>query len=128
LGRYFVQRFSREAKKNFTEITKEAEERLLSYDWPGNVRELANVIERAVVLGQGPKIDVKDLPPRIVAPESTIATPSLSYRKALDNFRRDVVLKAIAQAQGNHAAAAKILGLHEKYLFRLIKSLQMERN
>jgi transcriptional regulator with PAS, ATPase and Fis domain len=127
LAHYFLQRFSREAKKGFSEIAAEAEKKFLAYDWPGNVRELANVIERAVVLGQGPEIDLKDLPPRIVAPESTTPSQSLSYREAIGSFKREVILRALAQAEGNHAAAAKILGLHEKYLFRLIKSLQMER-
>ena len=127
LAHYFLQRFSLETKKHFSEIAQEAQRKLLGYGWPGNVRELVNVIERAVVLGQGPEIGLKDLPTRILALESTIASHSLSYRKALDSFRREVILRALAQAQGNHTAAAKMLGLHEKYLFRLIKSLQMER-
>ncbi len=67
LARYFLDRFSRETKKRFTEISPEALDRLLAYAWPGNVRELANVIERAVVLGQGPTITPDDLPPRVVA-------------------------------------------------------------
>src|SRR5499425_1581772 len=65
LANYFMQRFSREAKKNFTEITRQAMDQLLAYDWPGNVRELANVIERSIVLGAGPTITPNDLPPRI---------------------------------------------------------------
>jgi len=58
LAHYFLRRFSRETKKNFTDIKENALEKLLAYDWPGNVRELANVIERAVVLGEGPRIDL----------------------------------------------------------------------
>src|SRR2546428_1854615 len=54
LAHYFLQRFSSEAKKNFLDIAPSAGEKLLAYRWPGNVRELANVIERAVVLGEGP--------------------------------------------------------------------------
>ena len=56
LANFFLHRFSTETKKNFTEVEQEAMKTLLAYDWSGNVRELANVIERAVVLGQGPKI------------------------------------------------------------------------
>ncbi len=52
LAQFFMQRFSIESKKSFTDISQEALEALHAYDWPGNVRELANVIERAVVLGQ----------------------------------------------------------------------------
>ena len=56
LAKYFLSRFAAETKRQVTEIAREAEEKLLVYDWPGNVRELANVIERAVVLGQGADI------------------------------------------------------------------------
>ena len=94
-----------------------------SYDWPGNVRELGNVIERAVVLGNGPLLGIKDLPSRIVA---TAVRPSLdgrSYRDAMEYYRRELVLAALERSHGNRAAAARALGLHEKYLFRLLKSL-----
>ncbi len=62
LAKYFLSRFAAETKRQVTEIAREAEEKLLVYDWPGNVRELANVIERAVVLGQGADIVLSDLP------------------------------------------------------------------
>lgn len=123
LSQYFLRRFSLETKRNFTEITKQAEEKLLSYDWPGNVRELANVIERAVVLGQGPKLTLQDLPPRMVGAETGMSSASPSYRGAMDAYRRELIRKALVQSQGNCAAAAKALGLHEKYLLRLVKSL-----
>ena len=71
LGRFFLRRFAAETKKNFSGISKEAEAWLLAYDWPGNVRELANVIERAVVLGQGPQVTARDLSPRSESPLSS---------------------------------------------------------
>jgi DNA-binding NtrC family response regulator len=123
LADYFMQRFSVEAKKNFVEITPEAQEKLMGYDWPGNVRELANVIERTVVLGQGPKIQLQDLAPRIRSAEPSTRSSISSYREAVDAAKRELVLKALAQTQGNRAAAAKALGLHEKYFLRLIKTL-----
>jgi DNA-binding NtrC family response regulator len=123
LSQYFLGRFSSEAKKDFTEITQEAQEKLLTYDWPGNVRELANVIERAVVLTRGPKIDVTDLPPRIVGQEPGRRSDSLSYREVLDACKRELIVRALARCRGNRAAAARTLGLHEKYLLRLLKSL-----
>ena len=123
LANYFMDRYAKEAKKHHTEIASDAVRRLCSYDWPGNVRELGNVIERAVVLGNGPLLAIKDLPSRIVA---TAVRPSLdgrSYRDAMEYYRRELVLAAIERSHGNRAAAARALGLHEKYLFRLLKSL-----
>jgi DNA-binding NtrC family response regulator len=87
------------------------------------VRELANVIERAVVLGPGPDLAVKDLPPRIVAAEPQRDGAELSYRDAMEAARRDLISRALAQSNGNRAAAARALGLHEKYFLRLIKAL-----
>jgi len=87
------------------------------------VRELANVIERAVVLGCGPRITLTDLPGRIVISERQTSPKNLSYREAMEATRRDLVLKALAQSGGNRAVAAKALGLHEKYFLRLIKTL-----
>lgn len=126
LANHFLQRFSKETKKNFTEITEEALDKLLSYGWPGNVRELANVIERAVVLGQGPRITLEDLPPRIVGTDPRPRSDSLSYHEATNAYRRELIQKALGQAKGNRAAAAKALGLHRTHLLRLMKSLGVE--
>jgi DNA-binding NtrC family response regulator len=126
LAQYFMRRFSQEAKKNFSEISQEALEKMVDYEWPGNVRELANVIERAVVLGQGPQIEARDLPSRIVRTEAATSTPALAYRAALEACKREVIHRALSQNGGNRLSAAKALGLHEKYLATLIKSLGIE--
>jgi DNA-binding NtrC family response regulator len=123
LAQYFLRRFSSETKRTFDEISEGAMEKLLAYDWPGNVRELANVIERAVVLGQGPKLSLEDLAPRIIDMEPRKLPDGLSYREAIRATKRELVLSALTQAQGNRAAAAKALGLHEEYLLRLLKIL-----
>jgi two-component system, NtrC family, response regulator AtoC len=123
LAHHFLQRFAKEVKKNLSGISDEALGKLSAYDWPGNVRELANVIERAVVLGQGPDIAPHDLPARIVAAQSEPQSDGVSYRDAMDAYRRQLVMRALAQTQGNRAAAARALGLHEKYFLRVLKSL-----
>lgn len=120
-----MQRFSAETKRDFVGIAEEAKGKLLAYGWPGNVRELANAIERAVVPGQGPMLELTDLPPRVTGAEPGLHAPPLSYRKALNACRRGLILKALDQHQGNRAAAARALDLHEKYLLRLIKSLRI---
>jgi len=126
LARYFLQRFSSETKKAFTDIVPAVEEKLVAYEWPGNVRELANVIERAVVLGQEPTLAVHDLPPRIAAAQSKAPTGRFSYRAGVDASRRELVLKALKQTNGNRAAAAKVLGIQRTYLLKLMKALGIE--
>jgi len=127
LAQFFMQRFSDESKKNFTEVSQEALEALMGYDWPGNVRELANVIERAVVLGQPPTIQIEDLSPGIVAPEAEFSNRSTpqSYHESIDEYRREVIVNALAQAKGNRAAAARSLGLQRSYLLRLMKTFHI---
>jgi DNA-binding NtrC family response regulator len=126
LAHHFLQRFAKEVKKTFSEVSGETLAKLCAYDWPGNVRELGNVIERAVVLSQGPEIAPHDLPARIVAAQSESRSEGISYRDAMDAYRRQLVMRALAQTQGNRAAAARALGLHEKYLLRLLKSLRID--
>jgi DNA-binding NtrC family response regulator len=122
LAHHFLQRFAQEVKKNFSQISEDALGKLSAYDWPGNVRELANVIERAVVLSQGPEIAPHDLPARIAAVEPNSQPDNLPYRDAMEVYRKQLVMRALAQTQGNRAAAARALGLHEKYFLRLLKS------
>jgi DNA-binding NtrC family response regulator len=123
LSQHFLRRYAAESKKDLLEISAEAMEKLSAYNWPGNVRELANVIERAVVLGRESAISVRDLPGQIAGAQSPLAKKPDSYRQAMDVARRDLVCRALDQSNGNRAAAAKALGLHEKYFLRLIKTL-----
>jgi DNA-binding NtrC family response regulator len=123
LADFFLRRYAAEAKKTFVDVNAEARAKLMAYGWPGNVRELANVIERAVVLGPGPSVVVRDLPGRIAAAEERGIAGDLSYRDALEAARRELVTQALDRSGGNRSAAAKSLGLHEKYFLRLIKTL-----
>lgn len=126
LAEFFLRRFALETKKSFTRFTEEAEARLVAYEWPGNVREMANVIERAVVLGQGPKVTLDDLSPRIAYAEEERAPDGLSYRAAVDAARADIIRRALDHTHGNRAAAARVLGLHKTHLLNLIKSLGID--
>jgi Nif-specific regulatory protein len=125
LARFFAARFVQEAKKGPMELTEQAMRQLVSYHWPGNVRELANVIERAVVLGHGSAIEIDDLIPAITGAEARKPSESLSYHDAVDGHRREVILQALSQTQGNRAAAARLLGLERSYLLKLMKSFQI---
>jgi len=126
LARHFVDRFSRETKKRAPEIAADAMDRLVAYAWPGNVRELANVIERALVLGQGAAITHRDLPPRVAAPTADPAGEGGAYQASVNAYRRELIMTALARTGGNRAAAAAALGLHRTHLMRLLKALAIE--
>ena len=125
LCQFFLRRFSLEAKKKFTGIADEALARLTAYRWPGNVRELANVMEHAVVLGAGERISSADLPPTMNSHGAIASGDKFSYRAAVEDFRRGLVARVLAEHNGNRVAAAKTLGMHEKSLIRLIRALRI---
>jgi DNA-binding NtrC family response regulator len=126
LAQYFLQRFSSETKKNFVEFTDEALVKLCAYGWPGNVRELANVIERGVVLGDGPKFTASHLPSRLIGDGVSLPPTFPLFHDAVNNHRRSLILEALTRAQGNRAVAAKNLGLHRTHLLKLIKALGID--
>jgi transcriptional regulator with GAF, ATPase, and Fis domain len=68
LAVFFLNMHAERAGKLLTHIEPEAVETLMAHDWPGNIRELENVIERAVVLADGPAVTASDLPPEVSQP------------------------------------------------------------
>ena len=63
LVKHFIEKYNKKLNRRFRGISKEALDVMMAYTWKGNVRELENVIERAIVLGEGPDIQLSDLPP-----------------------------------------------------------------
>ncbi len=110
--------------RKITGLAPAARVYLQSYSWPGNVRELENAIERAVVLGSTDTILAEDLPEHIRETRPAEVSASL-YEEAVEAAKRQVVLKAFDQANYDHEAAAKILGLHPNYLHKLIRTMDL---
>jgi transcriptional regulator with PAS, ATPase and Fis domain len=77
-------------------------------------------------LGHGPQVTLQDLPASLVATEPQTSSTSLTYHAAVHAFRCEFIRTALAQAQGNHAAAAKALGLQRTYLQRLLRTLHID--
>ncbi len=115
LAKYFMQRYNEEFHKNFKGLSKEAEELLLRYDWPGNVRELRNVMERAMILGEGDTILVDHLPVEILgeAPKPAelelIKIPPKGI--SLEKLEETLVRQALRLTRGNQTKAAKLLDI-----------------
>jgi Nif-specific regulatory protein len=125
LAGHFLRRFSAETKKSFSQIAADAQQTLMAYPWPGNVRELANAIERAIVLGDGPELTLHHLPARVIGERAEIVTAPLIYHDAVNRYRREIIVRALDNAAGNRAAAAKALGLHRTHLMKLLKALRI---
>ena len=90
--------------------------RLRQHVWPGNVRELENVIERALVLGTAAVINVDDLPERLR--DHPAANGCGAAGRRLADVEREHILRTLRDVKGNKTAAARLLGLNRKTLYR----------
>jgi DNA-binding NtrC family response regulator len=112
LVRYFC------AKFGAPEVTfsKEALERLQSYNWPGNVRELENTIERAVVLSTGPAINARAISVLGAAAPQTSGLPSLKLRQNIEWVERETIRRALESSGGIKKDAAELMGISQRAL------------
>jgi transcriptional regulator with GAF, ATPase, and Fis domain len=105
-------------------IRPDAVDALLRYGWPGNVRELENLIERALVLSEGPAVTLEDLPEAVRRDDGwapgTVREEVLGGRKSLgvavDEFERDLIVEALQQTDFNQTRAAERLGTTRRIL------------
>src|SRR5262249_34554982 len=104
-----------EFRKGIGDISSDALRKLESYPWPGNVRELRNVIERAVLLGNGPVIGADDIimgRSTAVAPEEGKKLFSLPAKGIkFDDLEKDVVMQALERTAWNQTRAGELLGM-----------------
>ncbi len=100
----------------------------MAYDWPGNVRELGNVIERAVVLGDGEVVRREDLPDEVAvaAGEEEAAAEAVDvtdFQGALVTFKKRLILDAWNASGEDYGRTAERLGIHVNSLHRMVKNL-----
>jgi formate hydrogenlyase transcriptional activator len=125
LVRHFVQQFSLRMNRSIETIPSETMNTLVRYDWPGNIRELQNVIERAVIVSNGPvlKVPLDELRTRVHSVESSNgSSPSedlVKMRGVLDEAERKQILAALKQARwvvAGPKGAAALLGMKRSTL------------
>ena len=140
LAHHFLQRSADLFHKKARRFAPAMMQALESYTWPGNVRELENVIQRAVVLSDGPTLEVAQLPASLrslaaaVAPVAPIAAaaereadaPSLSYEEEIRRFKRSLILRTLREYGWRKAESARALGVARGYLHRLIHQLEIQ--
>jgi Nif-specific regulatory protein len=126
LAQHFVARYGEKCGRKITGISPEARTLLRSYAWPGNVRELENAIERAVVLGSSDLLLAEDLPETLSEAPQPAATGCGLLQDAVNGAKRAVVQRAFEQANNDHEEAARLLGVHPNYLYRLVKNMSLQ--
>lgn len=121
LAAHFLEKFNVEFNKKITRFEKRALDLMLEYYWPGNVRELENVVERAVVIGQGPELKAKDLP------FCSADLPVESEPQTLEEVERMHILKTLGRHQWNISRAARALDIDRTTLHKKIAKFGLER-
>jgi DNA-binding NtrC family response regulator len=121
LVHHFVDRFAGGGSKD---LSYEAMSRLMSYDWPGNVRELENCIQRALALGSGPEIQMRDLPSNLLYIQETGTREQ--QVATLRDLERDAIRQALEVTAGDRVRAAKLLGIGKTTVYRKIKEYGLE--
>jgi two-component system response regulator HydG len=125
---HFLRKYSTQNHKEVQAIQQEALQQLQAYEWPGNVRELENVIERAVVLAQGPIITIADLSletPQNKEPAAQKDDFVLPADATLAQVEQETILQALRRTAGNRRAAAHQLGIGVSTLYRKLKEYQL---
>jgi transcriptional regulator with GAF, ATPase, and Fis domain len=125
LANYFAAKYAEKCNRRIHGISPEAQPVLLEYNWPGNIRELENAIERAVALGSSELILLEDLPETLLETPSPSALRGSTYHEAIRQIKRQLIVSAMDQSEGNFTEAAKLLGVHPNYLHRLVRNLDL---
>ena len=132
---HFILRYAENSGKAIEGITPAAMKLLMEFHWPGNIRELENILERAVVMAAGSKIDIEDIRLDVattaagrggVAPSAMAANgsvlPLLPQGTTLEQFEDRIIKEALERAGGNKSQAARLLGISRNALrYRLSK-------
>ena len=127
LADHFMAEFAREYGRRAKTFDSGARSTLQRYPWPGNVRELRNVIERLMIMVPGDAISSSDLgfldPSGLARPAGDDASAErLSLHEARDRFERDLILRTLAEQQGNMSRTAEVLGVERSNLYRKMKA------
>jgi DNA-binding NtrC family response regulator len=107
LARHFCAQFAQRYQRLPLALSVRAEAAIAAHHWPGNVRELRNVVEQAVLLAPGPFVEDHDL----ALPAAHDRTAAPDGGSQLDRAERELLLKALADAQNNVSLAARELGI-----------------
>jgi len=129
---YFLEKINRKLGRSVRGIDEEVRNRFLAYSWPGNIRELEHLLERIVLMAEGPLITMKLVPAEIAAmtgesPAAPLALPEEGtghdvLKSHMEGMERQIIARCLEQCGGNVTRAAERLGLSRKGLqLKMIK-------
>jgi len=123
LAEHFLALYGEKNRKSLKGISGKALDLLVRYDWPGNIRELENCIERAVIMAREEVIVPADFPPQIQALSREEGTNGFNIPSgiSLEEMERALIVKTLAETDGNRTRASEILGINRRTLQNKLK-------
>jgi two-component system, NtrC family, response regulator AtoC len=131
LARHFMFKFSCKFEKTFNTLSPQVEKALTMHKWTGHVRELKNMIERGVLIGRGPQLDVADLglttmPAATESGKKTnqpvfppLSAEGIDLSAAMESMEKTYIEEALKLADGNESKAARLLKInHHTFRYR----------
>jgi DNA-binding NtrC family response regulator len=125
LARHFAGVLSAEAGRPEPEFGAEAMQRLREHDWPGNVRELRNVVERALILGDGRTVRVADLPADLGG-KAGREEIRFTLGRPIEDVERDYLLATLRRFGGSRGRTAEALGISPKTLYSKLRRYALD--
>ncbi len=137
LCEHLLQKINQEYGRNVEGLTREAIEKLMTYDWPGNVRELDNILGRAVIfMGyHETEIDQSHVPVLVSSlktqsqePFAEVLDQNVTLAQLVEEFESKQISRTLAKANGNKTLAAKMLGLSVRNLYYKMEKYNLANN
>jgi two-component system, NtrC family, response regulator AtoC len=128
LVNHFLKELNLLFQKNFVAVSPEAMQCLVNYSWPGNIRELKNMLQKAVLLGEGSTLLIEHLPEEI-RKNAEVPVPAQGGTKGgvtLDEMERSHILRVLREAGWNQTRASEILKIHRNTLREKIKKFNLK--
>ena len=130
LVEWFIDEFATGENVPFRRCDVAAKNRLRNHRWPGNVRELRNVVQRLLILGQGPDIDVREVDASLGAAAAAGASSEdldLPFKEARERFERAYLLHQFERPGSSMSEIASRIGIERSHLYRKLKQLGIDR-
>lgn len=139
---HFSEKFCKKRKRPTFKFGKDVLQCLMSYNWPGNIRELENFCDRLSVLVTGNKVELSDLPEKILSNKNVIQCGKgksidvtnadfvfpengIDLYKVIDDFERKAIIEALKKSNGIKSKAATLLGLNRTTLIEKMKKMRI---
>jgi len=123
IANFYLRFFSGKGNKRIDSMSKEFLDRLQQHEWKGNIRELKNIIERAVILSDGPQLTVDNLPSELQV--SGLRSSGVLSAFDLASVEKLHIQRVLNHTRGNKTEAARLLNIGLTTLYRKIEEYRL---